>query len=76
MHALEAVMTTDPTLGELHKEGKLGNSVANLYGRLLGANWREYPVSFAHKAVAIERERHGRGIDLRERRSSAGHRAA
>ena len=58
-------MTIDPTLGQLHDEGKLGDSVANLYGRLLGPHWREYPVSFGHRVVAVERERHQRGIDLR-----------
>ena len=69
-------MTTDPTLGELHTEGRLGNSVANLYGRLLGPHWGEYPVSFGHRAVAIERERHQHGIDLRGQRGTASHRAA
>ncbi len=68
-------MTNDPTLGELRDQGKLGNSVAHLYGRLLGAHWRDYPVSFGHKAIALERERHERGIDLRGR-VGRNHRAA
>ncbi len=68
-------MTNDPTLGELHADGKLGNSVAQLYGRLLGAHWREYPVSIGHKAIEIERERHQRGIDLRGK-AHTNHRAA
>ena len=69
-------MTTDVTLGQLHDAGRLGKSVANLYARLLGTHWREYPVSFGHKAIAMERERHQRGIDLRARQNSARHRAA
>ena len=68
-------MSNDLTLGELHADGKLGNSVAQLYGRLLGTHWREYPVSIGHEAIAFERERHQRGIDLRGK-ANTNHRAA
>jgi len=66
----------DGTLGELERDGRIGNALALLYGRLLGSGWRECRVSAAHEAIAYERYRHEHGIDLRRNRHVGSGRAA
>jgi hypothetical protein len=66
----------DPTLGELERDGQIGNALALLYGRLLGGRWRECRISAAREAVAYERYRHEHGIDLRKSRHVGSGRAA